>query len=114
MIKSIIRATGGVKLKACPYCGGKAELLDSASNPVFPPKVAARCTQCGVYSEAVGYNWPEYNYLGYETITLTRTEAAHIASATWNARSPREYRRTMEAITDMLNRNRCFDGSESV
>ena len=112
MFKPFSKLLDGEGLRACPHCGGECVLRDSAemeSNVFGPPAAAVHCTRCRAYGHTVCYDWTEHNFFGFETIKPTRLEARTIAAALWNVRSPKEYQRTIEAIAEMLHRNRCFD-----
>jgi hypothetical protein len=81
-----------IKLKPCPFCGGKAEIIDCN---VFADKAKRiRCTGCRVYTPPILIDHPAYSFKTFpeldESTRYTAAQAAEKAAEFWNRRANNE------------------------
>ena len=56
-----------MRLRECPFCGGKAQIWDNAWHVIVKTKVQIKCKRCGVRTmEYVGLDWDDTHYLAIE------------------------------------------------
>lgn len=75
-----------IKLKACPFCGGVAEMVKKEIYLDYGYRVD--CTRCGSKGQLVLVNHPKMTYRGLDESTrYTRDQAIVKAEEAWNRRS---------------------------
>lgn len=77
-----------IELKPCPFCGGKAEIIDC--NVYADKAKKIRCTGCKVYTPPILINHPAYSSKTYpkldESTRYTAEQAAEKTAEHWNRR----------------------------
>ena len=75
-----------INLKACPFCGGEAELKERRI--CLDRGYRASCSECGVHGQLVLVNHPKMRFGELdETTRYTAQQAEKKAAELWNARA---------------------------
>lgn len=75
----------GYRLRRCPFCGGKASLIECRAYIAEGYRV--HCTGCKVSTSGVYIDRPQLSCDGpIETTRYTREQAAEVAVNIWNRR----------------------------
>ena len=74
-----------IKLKTCPFCGGKAEVIHT--RVIADDAIRIGCTRCRAITKAVLIDHPKYTGEGLDESTrYTRDQAVAKAAEKWNRR----------------------------
>ena len=83
-----------IDLKCCPFCGGKAEIVEC--HVYLDDAVRVRCSKCSIITPAVLIDHPAYTEKSGgeldETTRYTKEQACYVAAQAWNRRTDDEQR----------------------